>query len=465
MLPGESDLAALWATCDLAPEVQQGLVQSRLWFSGGRLRILDTYTRREDFLIDISGMILSVWHTETFCGSRWCTVGSSCRSMMRAWVLGFHECLSFLRSEHIGITDYLANGYFQVTAEARAFIIIAALSSRVAEHFLASMLSDNRCARRMQELREDMQADIEDLRAMPVFVWETVASLMSAPPELLQDKVLSAATIAQGYIEHKVLSVCEGYPWKLLHGSLEENLDQLLGLEVVPEEQVCAKVCALAGRGFSRERLLQALQLLSQCSFTSFLVEKMHASAATISRFHPDLAVASLKSRAFCHMFRQMIPSASSTDRVRARLILRRDRILSKNTRRVTGRHVFLARKMQTLAHAHKDGHNRLTQQDAFKLHGSHWHKLSEEAKRKYSAEASTKRAELDKELHDAFQNINERLDMLTQQEQEAHDDDEGSTTMLFSLAPIPLHKLSLLQEYFDELQQNPSTMRTYVKN
>eukprot|EP00971_Amphidinium_carterae_P156421 3100549-Amphidinium_carterae.1 len=29
-LPGEAELAALWATCDLSPEVQQGLVQSRL---------------------------------------------------------------------------------------------------------------------------------------------------------------------------------------------------------------------------------------------------------------------------------------------------------------------------------------------------------------------------------------------------------------------------------------------------
>eukprot|EP00971_Amphidinium_carterae_P086289 1707627-Amphidinium_carterae.1 len=274
---------------------------------------------------------------------------------MRAWVLGFHECLTYLRSKHIGITEYLANGYFQVTPQAREFIVVAALSSRVAEHFLASMLSDNRCARKVQELRDDMQADFEDLRAMPAFVWETLASLLSAPPEVLQDQVLSAAMISQGYIEHKVLRVCQSYPWKLLHGSLEANLDELLGLEVVPEEQVCAKICALHARGFSRERLVQALSLLSQASFTSFLVEKMHASAATISRFHPDLAVASLKSRAFCHMFRQMIPSASSSDRLRARLILRRDRILSKNSRRVTGRHVFLARKMQTLAHAHQD--------------------------------------------------------------------------------------------------------------
>eukprot|EP00971_Amphidinium_carterae_P202906 4026625-Amphidinium_carterae.1 len=99
------------------------------------------------------------------------------------------------------------------------------------------MLSDNRCARKVQELRDDMLSDFEDLRAMPAFIWETLASLLSVPPEVLQDNVLSAATIAQGYIEHKVLSVCESYPGKLLHGSLEANLDELLSLEVVPEEQ------------------------------------------------------------------------------------------------------------------------------------------------------------------------------------------------------------------------------------
>eukprot|EP00971_Amphidinium_carterae_P005253 104985-Amphidinium_carterae.1 len=52
---------------------------------------------------------------------------------------------------------------------------------------------------------------------------------------------------------------------------------------------------------------------------------------------------------------------------------------------------------------------------------------------------------------------------MLTLQEEEAQHNDDGSATMLFSLAPIPLHKLSLLQGYYDEFRQNGPTMKAYV--
>eukprot|EP00971_Amphidinium_carterae_P030083 591388-Amphidinium_carterae.1 len=118
LLPSESDLAAMWSVCDLSPEVQQGLLQYRLWFADGRMKVLGTATRNENFILDITAILMSAWHTETFCGSRWCTIGSSCRSMMRAWVLGYHECMSFLRSQRLGITEYMSSAYFQISKEA-----------------------------------------------------------------------------------------------------------------------------------------------------------------------------------------------------------------------------------------------------------------------------------------------------------------------------------------------------------
>eukprot|EP00971_Amphidinium_carterae_P304877 6058594-Amphidinium_carterae.1 len=99
----------------------------------------------------------------------------------------------------------MSSAYFQISKEARSFIFIAALSSRVAEHFLASMLADNRCARQVVQLRQDLQTDIEDLSMLPLFIWSNMAALLDLSAEVFQDKVLSAAVLSHGYIEHKVL--------------------------------------------------------------------------------------------------------------------------------------------------------------------------------------------------------------------------------------------------------------------
>eukprot|EP00971_Amphidinium_carterae_P189720 3765952-Amphidinium_carterae.2 len=119
---------------------------------------------------------------------------------------------------------------------------------------------------------------------------------------------------------------------------------------------------------------------------------------------------------------------------------------------------------MQTLSLAHRDGHNRLSQRDAFRMHGEHWHRLSGEAPKKFNMEAATKKAQVDKELHEAFQNVTHRLEMLALQEESSASNDDKSAAMLFSAAPLNLERFHVLQDYYDELKQANKTMKDYVK-
>eukprot|EP00971_Amphidinium_carterae_P041370 812273-Amphidinium_carterae.1 len=100
-----------------------------------------------------------------------------------------------------------------------------------------------------------------------------------------------------GYLQDRVFNITNAYPWSLVRGDTEANLRALLSEETEPEEQVAARLWSCGRSGIPLQKLNDVIRLLAQASFSSFLVEKLHASAATVRKFHHDLGPGSLAQR------------------------------------------------------------------------------------------------------------------------------------------------------------------------
>eukprot|EP00971_Amphidinium_carterae_P082655 1635003-Amphidinium_carterae.1 len=58
-------------------------------------------------------------------------------------------------------------------------------------------------------------------------------------------------------------------------------------------------------------KLVECMELLSQASWSSFIAEKQHCSAACLRKYHPDLGVESLGIRSHLHCFKQLLGTES----------------------------------------------------------------------------------------------------------------------------------------------------------
>eukprot|EP00971_Amphidinium_carterae_P021322 420922-Amphidinium_carterae.1 len=119
--------------------------------------------------------------------------------------------------------------------------------------------------------------------------------------------VLKGAMASLAYLQHRVFDITNSYPWSLVRGDTEANLNALVAEENEPEDQVACQLWLCARAGVPLKKLNDVILLLGQASFSSFLVEKLHASAATVRKFHHDLGPGSLALRAFFHSFRQLL--------------------------------------------------------------------------------------------------------------------------------------------------------------
>ena len=88
--------------------------------------------------------------------------------------------------------------------------------------------------------------------------------------------------------------------------------------------------------------LVEGLELLRECPWSTKTMEDQHGSMAVTHRHHPDLAGATLACRSFIHSLRALVSEAPADPELKRRLaaIERLDR---KKPRRATGRQALVA--------------------------------------------------------------------------------------------------------------------------
>eukprot|EP00971_Amphidinium_carterae_P346237 6487582-Amphidinium_carterae.4 len=144
-LPSENDLTALWLALEVDPELAKELASFRVCIAGGEIKVLADRLNRPDFWTRFSQTLLSAWTIKPFCGSRWLTVGTSCRSILLAWMTGYGLVIQHLaKGGLIQPAEWAA--IQQLEKRGMAFVATAAFTAIIAENFFLAVMRDNRVA-------------------------------------------------------------------------------------------------------------------------------------------------------------------------------------------------------------------------------------------------------------------------------------------------------------------------------
>eukprot|EP00971_Amphidinium_carterae_P334785 6470257-Amphidinium_carterae.1 len=280
----------------------------QLRYEDGRIRVSRESLEQDGFMGACGSLLLACWHCEAFVESRWVSVGASARSYVLAECTGLGNCFRWARNnEHL--KEYYSSGYLNMSLESKYFLACAALVSVVPEHFLASILADNRVPMHLMSLMEGLRADADFVQSLPDVVLQRVLNGVGLPQSVLsyRSDVYHAIVTAVAYIQYRVIEPASEYPWRFCFQNMQSSLEELrTSSESLSSDCVTTSLQRVARAGCGDHVLKEALQLLAQCSWTSHLAERLHASAATCHRFNPDLGAEGLAGKAFAHMFAQL---------------------------------------------------------------------------------------------------------------------------------------------------------------
>eukprot|EP00971_Amphidinium_carterae_P349304 6490953-Amphidinium_carterae.1 len=273
------------------------------WHPDGSLLVESSFWVSEDSISFLTGFLLDHWKAGTYSESRWLSLGTCTRQVLLCVCTGYVSFYGWLRNcKHISEWD--SRGFGSWSQELLQWVSFVGLSSMPADCLLAEVLQNPCLAGRhdvLQGIIASAHARIDE--ASPEF-WSVLGKHLVKPPAITQHEILGGSMVAWSYVDSRFLRTLRDYPWKLLSGDVAENLNELLEGACVPDDPICLKLMALARKGTPRRILLQGLMLLRGCSFCSAVVERLHASAALVKKFHPEVDRTTLVSRAYMHTLR-----------------------------------------------------------------------------------------------------------------------------------------------------------------
>ncbi len=138
-----------------------------------------------------------------------------------------------------------------------------------------------------------------------------------------------------------MLDIARCYPFSLGIGDVMTNLDRLAITGAGLHDKCTLPIKWLLAFGFSRHRLVQCIQLITQLSWSAQLTEQGHGSAAAVHHLHPAHAAPKLALKSFLHMCRALAAKSASTLAMHRRQ-RKRQRLQAKSPHVISGRNVFV---------------------------------------------------------------------------------------------------------------------------
>eukprot|EP00971_Amphidinium_carterae_P338766 6476270-Amphidinium_carterae.3 len=452
-LPSAAGLESLWLALGIEGELLTELVHFRLTVRDGFLFVSEAAFMEQRALERLCNMCLSLWRVPAFCGSRWLTIGASCRRVLCAWLSGFGSAVKYLEKKQL-VATYTLSGVKFLDGDCRHFMAVCGLACRVSEAFLQCVMKDNRVPLQQHLLHDLVLEEVHNLNEMSAFVLESLGAIGGVLGPVYHHAVLRSAMKQVAFLEFRVFAEARKWPWCLCAGNIDENLDKLLDCSGSIGHHVPDGIRWLSAQGISRDRLLAGLQLLSQCSWSSYLVERMHASASVTRKYNAELGLNMLLARSFCHMFRSMLPTLTADEKKLVALKKMWHKELARKPQYISGRNIFVAEVVQTM-HV-KNALNRLGQRAirsnrVIQTHARHWHALSLDQQNAFHRRALQARSTAEVTRASRLKELQDNIDELLLEANEVH---LGSVSMTFSGSSLHVDELSDLQNYCDEMMQ-----------
>ena len=120
------------------------------------------------------------------------------------------------------------------------------------------------------------------------------------------------------YVDNRIFSETDQYPWKLCKGKLETNLADLKDMERPPNEKVAQQMWQLMQMNYPVVCLVEVCKAMKQLPWSSIGCEQGHVGASIMKRYHPDIQENMLKCRSFFYQLQPMISPGEQWVRVAA---------------------------------------------------------------------------------------------------------------------------------------------------
>jgi hypothetical protein len=136
---------------------------------------------------------------------------------------------------------------------------------------------------------------------------------MSARP--LRQSSLGAGLVQGAYFGFR-LRVARQFPWSLLQGDVNANLEALRAREAPPDEEVAHKLRHLLQSEYCRQDLLFALGLLSEASWTIGVVEQGNAKTSRLAQLHLGYGSNRVRARTQVSAFASLLAAEKSKKQI-----------------------------------------------------------------------------------------------------------------------------------------------------
>lgn len=335
-------LAALWTFLDVDDDVIPMLVDTlELRCSSGKLYIRADSVHDGDLITILSAVLLAIWKVRKFSDSRWLGIGRSSRCLIASRLSGMKSLLEFAAAKP-SVSGYYVNGFFKMADDEEwLFIVQAAVVATVPEAIQASLLADSRVAKTAPKLRQEICEKMQAIVELPLFVWEVLAGLASTNGPTLRSSCIAASHRAIAFFQFRVLEEAEGPLWSLCRGDIVENLKALAARDRPSCEGTLSKIWDLVSMGWPMGELKTMVETLGDSPWTSATTEQLHASAAVLSRFHPEYSLCTLLSRSMALAAARLLPSATKDEKQVESCRTRLKRLLRSCPEKTTGRHLY----------------------------------------------------------------------------------------------------------------------------
>ena len=210
----EEQTAHFWRTMGIDASVLDKVVEVNPWWSEGFLWVNGNLASDPEVVEKVSFVLMYVCKWRRFCDSRWATVGPCCRVLLWGLAVGLESWVSFTRSDKEA-TDYHLHGFAKLSPKIKRLCCVANVASHVCDAVLSEALSDDRLARRADELKAIMHEELLWVEGIDDAVWDRLASMVGPEQEgaELAHAGIHASHVQAAYANNRLFRVLDAYPW------------------------------------------------------------------------------------------------------------------------------------------------------------------------------------------------------------------------------------------------------------
>ena len=154
---------------------------------------------------------------------------TSSRTFVGSMLCGRIECVDII-IKNGAESNYYINGFKRLSTEGEVFVCVAALASLPTDSVLRS-LKGNRVVKVHAELRQRAVSEMEKLTLLSRYTWSQIGGVCGLSGSELRTRILRAAHVSIGFLDHRVFLELQQLPWSLMCGDLDNKLDAFMQQE------------------------------------------------------------------------------------------------------------------------------------------------------------------------------------------------------------------------------------------